>query len=357
MAISRRILLSGAALALLSTRSRAQGFAGLGESAQGYAPVLPGRAFSFPDDHGAHPDFRIEWWYVTANLEDATGARYGAQWTLFRQAMAPQDRGEGWTSAQLWMGHAAVTSATTHRFAETLSRGGVGTAGVEPSPFAAWIDDWQLRAQDGFDALRLAPLDLAAHGADFTVALRLDSDAPLALQGQAGFSIKSEQGQASYYYSQPFYRVAGTISLDGRDVAVTGRAWLDREFSSQPLAADQSGWDWMSLHVSDDEKLMLFRLRDKSGGGFVSGNWIARGAATVQLGAKDIEMMPTGASQVAGRSVPTSWRVRVPTRGLDITLAPLNPQSWMATRFAYWEGPVRFIGSREGVGYLEMTGY
>lgn len=350
-------MLSIGAAVLLPRQVFAQGFAGLGESAQGYAPVTPGRTFSFPADHGTHPDFRIEWWYVTANLEGVDGAHYGAQWTLFRQAMAPNDRSEDWDSRQFWMGHAAITSATTHRFAENLSRGGVGTAGAEAAPFQAWIDAWHLKARDSFDAMRVAPLDLAASGNGFSIALNLDADALLALQGDGGFSVKSDQGQASYYYSQPFFRAAGRIAIDGQSVEVTGRAWLDREFSSQPLAANQSGWDWMSLHLSDDEKLMLFRLRGKDGSGFVSGNWITRGAPTVQLGAKEIEMMPLASSQIAGRSVPTSWRVRIASRGLDVTLAPLNPQSWMATRFAYWEGPVRFKGSRDGVGYLEMTGY
>ena len=238
-----------------------QGFAGLGRDASGFAAVTPGRTFAFPADHGPHPDYRIEWWYVTANLSDANGARYGAQWTLFRQAMAPGDRGEGWDSRQIWMGHAAVTSARTHRFAETLSRGGIGTAGVDAAPLHAWIDDWSLRGGDGFDALRMAPLDLRTSAADFSVALALTADAPLVLQGDGGFSRKSDREQASYYYSQPFFRAAGRIAIDGEAVDVTGQAWLDREWSSQPLSGDQTGWDWLSLHLHDGAKLMLYRLR------------------------------------------------------------------------------------------------
>jgi predicted secreted hydrolase len=344
-------------LLTLPRHLNAQGFAGLGESADGFAPVTSGRTFTFPADHGSHPDFRIEWWYVTANLTDAGGARYGAQWTLFRQAMTPGDAGEGWDSRQIWMGHAAVTSAATHRFAEAFSRGGVGTAGVDASPLNAWIDAWQLKAGDGFDSARVSPLDLTASAADFSVTLRLESDAPLALQGDGGYSRKSERGQASYYYSQPFFRATGGIAIDGRAAEVTGQAWLDREFSSQPLSGEQTGWDWLSLHLGDDAKLMLFRLREKNGGSFLSGNWIAKNSRTVQLNANDITMTPLDLSKVAGRSVPTSWRIKVASRGLDVTLTPLNPQSWMGTRFPYWEGPVSFTGSSNGVGYLEMTGY
>src|SRR5512140_467276 len=129
--ITRRGFVGGALLAGLGGKALAQGFAGLGESADGFAAVVPGRTFAFPGDHGPHPDFRIEWWYVTANLKDALGTEYGAQWTLFRQASRPGAQGEGWANQQFWMGHAAVTSAGTHRASEKFARGGVGQAGVE----------------------------------------------------------------------------------------------------------------------------------------------------------------------------------------------------------------------------------
>src|SRR3954447_22323002 len=132
--ITRRALLGGALLAQFGGKAFAQGFAGLGESADGFARVVPSRVFAFPPDHGPHPEFRIEWWYVTANLVDAGGTAYGAQWTLFRQATKPGAQAEGWANQQIWMGHAAVTSAQTHRTSETFARGGVGQAGVEASP-------------------------------------------------------------------------------------------------------------------------------------------------------------------------------------------------------------------------------
>ena len=122
--ISRRAFAGTLALLGLQRPARAQGFAGLAENAKGFAPVVPGKIFSFPSDHGPHPEFRIEWWYVTANLVDANGSAYGAQWTLFRQAMQPGSARDGWASLQLWMGHAAITSAGTHRFSETFARGG-----------------------------------------------------------------------------------------------------------------------------------------------------------------------------------------------------------------------------------------
>src|SRR4029078_11850497 len=123
---TRRHFAVAAALLSLAGKARSQGFAGLEEKADGFAAVVPGRAFAFPADHGPHPEFRIEWWYVTANLTDAAGNAYGAQWTLFRQAIAAGGAREGWANQQIWMGHAAVTRADTHRVSQTLARGGVG---------------------------------------------------------------------------------------------------------------------------------------------------------------------------------------------------------------------------------------
>ena len=189
----------------------AQGFAGLGTDAEGFAVPEPGKRFEFPQDHGAHPDYRIEWWYVTANLTGPDGADYGLQWTLFRSALAPGEA-EGWESPQVWFGHAAVTSATTHRATERFARGGTGQAGVTAEPFAAWIDDWQM-AGDSLDRLQLT-----ATGKDFAYDIAMHAEGPLVLHGDRGYSVKSAKGQASYYYSQPFFTVEGTITLPEGEV-------------------------------------------------------------------------------------------------------------------------------------------
>ncbi|RYX88841.1 MAG: iron ABC transporter permease [Bradyrhizobiaceae bacterium] len=356
--LTRRSFVSGLAITGLGVpHAWAQGFAGLGSDADGFAQVVPGRALSFPADHGPHPAFRIEWWYLTANLTDAAGNAYGAQWTLFRQAMAPGTQDNGWATPQIWMGHAAVTSATAHRSAETFGRGGIGQAGVTPTPFHAWIDAWEMRGLDGFSDMTVAPLQMTASAENFNYRLRLNAQQPLVLQGDAGYSRKSERGQASYYYSQPYFTAAGTLAIDGNDIAVTGRAWMDREYSSQPLASDQTGWDWFSLHLPGNEKLMLFRLRQKDGSHYFAGNWISADGQSVPLAPDTIAMTPLATTEIADRKIPTAWRIAIAARGLHIETAPLNARSWMATSFAYWEGPVTFTGSHSGVGYLEMTGY
>jgi predicted secreted hydrolase len=356
--ISRRTFAGTLALLAFDRRlAWAQGFAGLGHDASGFAAVTPGRSFVFPADHGPHPEYRIEWWYVTGNLTSADGVMYGVQWTLFRQAMQPGPQLRGWENQQIWMGHAAVTRADTHRYSETFARGGVGQASAQAEPFRAWIDAWEMRGLDRMSAIDVAPLQLSASGADFSYVLRLDADRPLVLEGDAGYSQKSEHGQASYYYSQPYFKVDGTITIDGKSVHVGGQAWMDREWSSQPLTSDQTGWDWFSLHLESGEKLMLFRLRQTQGKPYFAGNWIGLDGKSVALASTSINMTPTASTTVEGRDVPTSWRIAVPDRALAIDSVPLNPRSWMGTSFPYWEGPVSFTGTHTGSGYLEMTGY
>ncbi|WP_170381071.1 lipocalin-like domain-containing protein [Ruegeria atlantica] len=336
-------------LMLLPTPMHAQGYANLGGSAEGFEIPQPGHKFEFPRDHGPHPAFRIEWWYLTANLTGEDERDYGIQWTLFRSALKPTEV-EGWQSPQLWMGHAAITTPETHYFAERLSRGGIGQAGAKAEPFEAWIDEWYMRGPD------LSALSLSASGAEFAYDLTLNAQGPFVFHGDDGYSVKSADGQASYYYSQPFYEIDGVLQLPDGDVAVTGQGWLDREWSSQPLAADQSGWDWFSLSFDSGDKLMAFRLRGERRD-FTAATWISADGTATPLPDGSTSFSPLYTAEVAGRDVPVQWRVSLPDKNLDIEVSAITPDAWMATRFEYWEGPVKVSGSHTGRGYLEMTGY
>ena len=161
----------------------------------------------------------------------------------------------------------------------------------------------------------IAPLELNASGADFSYALRLDADRPLVLQGDGGYSRKSQREQASYYYSQPHFTAKGSLTIDDKPVDVTGQAWLDREWSSQPLASDQSGWDWLSLHFKAGDKLMLYRMRQTDGQHYGSGKWIAPDGKTEQLASADITMTPLAFTEIEGRKIPTTWRIAIPKTG------------------------------------------
>ncbi|MEA9978528.1 MULTISPECIES: lipocalin-like domain-containing protein [unclassified Pseudomonas] len=337
-------------------KTPANGFAGLGNDAAAFAQVVPGKVFSFPEDHGPHDGFRIEWWYVTANLKDDQGQDFGVQWTLFRSALKAGPEQPGWADQTIWMGHAAVTSANQHYAAERYARGGVGQAGVSGAPFKAWIDDWTFDSQSTRDN-PLTDMQLHARGPSFNYQLHLTSSQPLVLQGAQGFSQKSEQGQASYYYSQPFLQASGSLDIDGKTYHVSGPAWLDREWSSQPLTANQTGWDWFSVHLESGAQLMLYRMRQKSGEAYLTGTWIDTDGKTQLLNGSQIQLTPLSTSDVADHKIPTRWSVKIPSKQLDIVTTALNPNAWMDLRIPYWEGPVTVSGNQAGIGYLEMTGY
>lgn len=345
-----RLLTVLCGLCFLPVQGLTQGFAGLGGDAQGFAVPAPNPVFNFPQDHAAHPDYRIEWWYLTANLTGPDGTEYGVQWTLFRTALAPETQ-TGWGDPQIWFAHAAVTTPQDHLIAERFARGGIGQAGVEARPFHAWIDDWQMSGPS-FDTLTLT-----ARGMNFAYELSLEAKGPLVFHGAGGFSVKSAQEQASYYYSQPFYEVSGLLHLPQGEVPVTGSAWLDREWSSQPLAETQSGWDWFSLSFDTGAKLMGFVLREEAGLSFSSATWIAPDGTTTAYPDGALSAEPLHWHNVAGREVPTDWAVRLPDKEVDVTVRAMNRQAWMGLSIPYWEGPVTIEGTHRGRGYLEMTGY
>ena len=342
-----------------------QGFAGLGADAEGFAQVKPDPSIHYPDALNMNPEFRIEWWYITANLHvtndylsnetnaETNAEPIGIQWTLFRQAASPSPQREGWANQQLWLGHVGLTRADQHFSADRYGRGGIGQAGVDMQPFSAWIDHWLLRATDD----KADEFTLTASQDKVSYELTLTKTGPAVLQGDEGFSVKSPQGQASYYVSLPFLAAKGSVNIEGKSYEVTGQAWLDREWSSQPLAADQEGWDWFSLHLDQGDKLMLFRLRHTEADDYFSGTYISAEGIPHPLKPEQIQMQPLRQHPVAGRQVPVEWQLSVEDFGINLRTQALNPDAWMATGIAYWEGPIRFEGTHQGWGYLEMTGY
>ena len=271
----------------------------------------------------------------------------------------PPGAGEGWGNPQGWMAHAALTTPEAHFAAERVARDGIGQAGVTAEPFEAWIDDWRMVSTAALDADAFDALTLTARGAEFAFDLRATAEGPLVLHGDAGYSVTSEGGQASHYYSQPFYRIEGEVTLPEGAVPVTGLGLLDRDWSSEPLEGEASGWDWFAMHFDDGQKLMIARVRSEADvqGWFAATTWIEPDGTTETFGPDAPSFTPLDTARVAGRDVPVRWRVELPACGLDVEVTAVNPDARMDTAFAYWEGPVRITGSHPRIGYLEMTGY
>ncbi len=306
----------------------------------------------FPEDHGAHKNFKLEWWYLTANLSSETFGELGIQWTLFKNEFSPHNKEKSWDINSFWMGHSALTTSKHHFFEERFARRGMGLAGVKLSPFKAWIDNWIFTGDN-----KLTKLKINSTGERFAYSLELQTQKNLILQGENGFSVKSSEGNASHYYSQPFYTVTGWVEIDGIKEKVKGQGWLDREWSSDLLSKTQLGWDWFSIHLASGNKIMLFQIRGKDGNNFVSGSWINKNGDKEVLSAKKVMIKKLKSKSFAWGAIPSKWQIYIPERELKITITPLNPNSFMETLIPYWEGPVTLSGSEKGVGYLEMTGY
>ena len=370
--IRRYCLLYLCSLALvLSTTAQLDAddsFKVLRKQVEGYAKVIPGKRFVFPDDHGIHPDYRIEWWYLTANLKDNKGRDWGLQWTLFRQSMDPKPVLKGWSSNQLWMAHAAITTPEGHIHEQRFARGGISQAGVIASSraglnqqaakrFTAWLDDWSWVASTA----NPFPSTLSFSIGETTLKVELSSNTPWVLNGDKGYSQKSGQGQASYYYSQPHIDVQGEVKHQGDLTVLKGKAWLDREWSSQPLSANQQGWDWFSLHLSTGQALMVYRLRQTDGRHWLSGSWIESDGRSRSLGVDDITLQALDKRWVnAGEQkveLPLRWKIEIMSLDKQWLVEALYDQQWMNTQFPYWEGVVKVNDGKAGVGYMELTGY
>ncbi len=351
---------------LIGLAAQAQDLLGdLRDQGLGFAQVTPGKLLQFPQDHGAHPDYRIEWWYLTANLTDREDRHWGLQWTLFRQALSPEQANAGWQSNQMWMAHAAITTPEGHFHEQRFARGGIGQAGVSrlsrDGYFNAWMDDWQWRS----NSAALLPAELRFTIGEREIVLVLDATGELVANGINGYSQKSAQGQASYYYSQPHIRVHGSVKQGPDKTELSGQGWLDREWSSQALAENQQGWDWFSLHLNDGHKLMVYQLRHDDGEHWISGNWISPHGGTQLLGRNAINLsstrtgtIETGTNQT--RELPMEWQLSLVDEERSWRIKPLYDQQWMGTRIPYWEGVVLVEdaqGAPAGIGYMELTGY
>jgi len=339
----------------------------LGNKSGGFTPVLPGKNITFPADHQAHEGFRQEWWYLTANLTTEQGNSLGLQWTQFRIALSPadnsskqRDENRDWATDQLYMAHSAVTTESSHLASERWSRSHPQLAGVNTAPFSVKLDNWKWQSQGE----ALFPASLTVSDNRFAYQLNLSSDSPYQLQGEKGFSIKSLDGSvASYYYSQPFIEVEGWVtpekSPDNGGVSerqkVSGKAWLDREWSSQFLNRSQQGWDWFSLRLNDSSALMLFQLRGEQN--FYSARRMFADGSGHNVESGMIQMSAIDWHQIGDNRYPVSWKIAIPSEQIEITTHSLNPNANMPLSVNYWEGPINIQGSHSGEGYMELTGY
>ena len=296
-----------------------------------YPRVTP-RRLVFPRDHGAHPDFRIEWWYITGWL----AGPMGFQITFFRARPEEEtDNPSSFNPRQILFAHAALSDPKRGRLLhdQRAARAGFSLAHAEVERTGVWIDDWRLEQHgERYDA-RIAARDFDLEVSFFA--------RQLVLQGEQGFSRKGHRPhEASYYYSRPHLNVVGKVN--GRDAE--GSAWLDHEWSSAYMAPEAAGWDWCGINMHDGGSRMAFRMRDSAGG-----THFASGGA--------LKPLRTWKSPRTGVAYPVEMALD------DLVLKPLMDDQELDSRAStgtiYWEGAVRAFrkDAEVGSGYLELTGY
>lgn len=353
----------------------------------------PDYRMSFPQDHGTHDQFDIEWWYLTANLQDEAGDPYGLQWTLFRfkNSRPRSSQAEGnnsssslknspvmlnestvsldkkWHNDQIYMAHASIHSLDTHWFSEKFARGGVGNAGLTALPLNLFIDDWQWLNSDGDtglfpSTLTFSATDTSKPNAEASATFTLNQTGPLVQHGDNGFSVKSNSGHASHYYSAPFISIEGELTqaidtVTTAPIKLKGQAWFDKEWTSQLLDTGTQGWDWLSLHLDDGNKIMAFRMRLKNQDDYVTGSYITSTGEQITLQPGDLTLQPVSVKKVDGRQLPLIWKLMIPSKKIDLTISTLKDKQWNNAAVPYYEGMVKIEGSHGGVGFLELTGY
>ena len=332
-------------------------------SALGVGP----RALTFPADFGAHPDTRIEWWYVTGTLSGRERL-HGFQITFFRSRtpVAPGHPSR-FAAQQLLFAHAALTDLAQRRLRhdQRIARAGFGIAEAAQGDTAVALRGWRLQRDGPLGRSRyraLADSEQAGFGFD----LALATTQPLLLQGDAGHSRKGPQPeQASHYYSQPQLAVTGTLTLDGRALPVAGRAWLDHEWSDTLMDPQAVGWDWIGMNLDDGSALTAFRLRRADGSAlWAGGSFRPAGARARSFGPEEVRFTPgrVWTSPASRAAYPVEWTVATPAGRFAVKALLDNQEldSRASTGSIYWEGLSDLLddrGRRVGRGYLEMTGY
>ena len=346
--------------------------------AEDFKRALPGRDFSFPQDHFSHPEFKTEWWYYSGHLQPLNRDKnpFGYQLTFFRMGLNREAKHQKskWSIQDLYFAHLAITDESKKKFEyrEKISRGGLGEAGALPyktgeKTFRIWIEDWAIEGKGS----KMQNHFLKAGSKNFGIELMLTPEKNPVIHGQNGVSQKAEgEGYASHYYSVTRLETEGKIFLKNTEIPVQGVSWMDHEFGSTQLREYQVGWDWFSLHLENGIELMLYQIRHKDGkiDPHSSGTLIFRDGAYQHLSKKEfqIEVLKQWKSQKSKAIYPSGWKLKVPGHQMELTLSPtVKDQELMtreSTRVTYWEGSVKVEGKYQGhpikgMGYVELTGY
>ncbi len=325
------------------------------ETPDGFALPQAGRAFHFPRDHGSHPEFRTEWWYVTGHLDAADGRRFGFQVTFFRQASAKN-------GVHFHLAHCALSDAKGKTFTheERLNREGWDAA-ASTSALDVRNGNWSLR-MDG-EELHLS----STIHAEIELTLNLKPTKPLVVFGKDGVSRKgAAPGAASHYLTWPRLDARGTVRAGAASHTVKGEAWMDHEFSSSQLDEGQVGWDWAAIQLHDQTEIMVYRMRRADGSADTAGTtlaWIDAKGGVRHLDSTQFSWTPLATWTSAQTKARYPVSARIEAEGRAFVLRPLIDDQELrgdVTGLSYWEGACDVLDAKGeviGRAFLELAGY
>ena len=360
----------------------------MGEELTGkFEQVHQERKFSFPQDHGAHPEYRQEWWYFSGNVQSTEGQRFGYELTFFRIGLNPPSKivansaqkikTSSWRTNNVYMAHFAVTDIDNKKFyyTEKFSRDALGLSGAgiyfkerlegDATQLKIWLDDWSVESVGN----TVFPVQVSAKTENFSISLVLNETKPIVLQGENGLSLKGNKpGNASYYYSVPRMVTVGNVFVNNESKSVTGFSWLDREWSTSQLEPDQEGWDWFALQLDDNREIMFYNLRKKDGTLDMNsaGVLVEESGKSRLLNVSDIsiEILRYWKSPHSDVEYPAGWKITVPSESLELQVTPAIADQELNLTLRYWEGAVKVSGKYKdrnaivaGKGYVELAGY
>jgi predicted secreted hydrolase len=341
----------------------------LGAGAVIYPPVTRlalDQKLQFPRDHGAHADFRMEWWYVTGWLNEAIGY----QVTFFRsRTRHSPDNPSRFAPTQLLLAHAALAipenKALLH--ADLAARAHPTLASFSENDCRI-----EMRQQSNRWLMERSPNDhyrIQIETDQFQLNLTLKPTTAPWQQGENGFSRKGPlPAQASYYYSRPQIATEGSISYKSSkriEIATKGVSWFDHEWSSELLDSKAVGWDWLGLNFFDGTAMTVFRVRDKSGDALHDYAAKRNSDGSITKLKPVFRKTRQWTSLRTATIYPVAWDIELASDSgtFTISIAPLMDDQELdgrrSTGTIYWEGAVEVRQNKQfvGRGYLELTGY
>lgn len=331
-------------------------------SADEFREISQDYALKFPKDFYYREGYRVQWWYFTGHLFDPEGREFGYELTFFVIGVQTRTYKSKFGVDNIYISHFALTDVVGKKYysSEKSDSGAYGFAGAAANDLKVWVGDNKMEGT--IERIYITALDK-----DRTLELELTPAKRVVLNGQKGFSRKSEESpeMASWYFSHTDLYTEGNVKIGEKTFSVHGKSWFDREISSGRMGKSEKGWDWFAIQLDDGREVMLYIMRKADGtvDKFSSGTFVYRDGRYRHLTVDDFSITVSRHYKSArtGALYPSRWEIKIPGEGLALKVTPLLEDQEFAATYTtgnyYWEGTCKVEGRATGRAYVEMTGY